>query len=324
MSDPDTNGDAPDEWDADADAADIDDWDPEDPDAHWPETDTDPEPERPTKAESTIGRWTGKAIATIPKPLLGVRETLFKRMALKAINNYYKTVSGSDAIAINAKAGQRLDLEPVAYRAPDECEDDEKPGWYAQNRDKSWDPAADGGSVNFLGGKTPTILLEDDDHVEAGTLAPRIGQAIELDNYWPLFTDANINAVLDASPGANGARADGGMGVELELDSPGKWAGDNVIDLSSADGHDGMRISTKKAKEWRPERADSEAMKRAEDRGRLMEALGGEDTDVVRLFLYAALLVIGVLAVVLLGPELVGGGGGGGINPLTVMPSAPL
>jgi hypothetical protein len=81
-----------------------------------------------------------------------------------------------------------------------------------------------------------------------------------------------------------------------------------------------MRISTKKAKEWRPERADSEAMKRAEDRGRLMEALGGDETDVVRLFLYAALLVIGVLAVVLLGPELVGGGGGGGINPLTIMP----
>jgi len=280
----------------------------------------DDTPERPTKEESTLGRWAGKAIATVPKPMVGIRETLFKRMALKALNNYYKTVSGSDAIAINAKAGQRLDLEPVAYRAPDECGEDEKPGWYAQNRDKSWDPAADGGSVNFLGGKTPTILLEDDDHVEAGTLAPRIGQAIEMDNYWPLFTDANINAVLDASPGANGARADGGLGVELELDSPGKWAGDNVVDLSSGQGHDGMRISTKKAKEWRPERADSEAMKRAEDRGRLMEALGGDDVDITKLFIYAALFSLAVSAVVLLGPKLVGSasGSGGGINPLVI------
>jgi len=279
------------------------------------ETNTDYE--RPETEESTIGRWAGKAIATVPKPLLGIRATLFKRMATKSLNNYYKTISGADAIAINAKAGQRLDLEPVAYRAPDECGDDEMPGWYAKDRDKVWSPASEGNSVNFLGGKTPTVILEDDDHVEAGFLAPRIGEAIELDNYWPVFTNANINAVLDAGPAQNGARADGG--VSLELDSPGKWAGDNVIDLDSGDGYGGMRISTAKAREWRAEHTDSEAMKRAEDRGRLMEALGGDETDVVRLFLYAALLVIGVLAVVLLGPELVGGGGGGGgINPLTI------
>ena len=277
-----------------------------------------PDVDRPETEESMIGRWTGKAIATIPKPMLGVRETLFKRLAVKSINNYYKTISGADAIAINAKAGQRLDLEPVAYRPPDQCEEDESPGWYAKDRDKTWHPATDGNSVNFLGGKTPTVILEDDDHVEAGFLAPRIGQAIELDNWWPVFTDANINAVIDAGPAATGARSDGGMNVELELDSPGEWAGENVIDLDSGP-HDGMRITTAKAKEWRAEQADSEAMKRAEDRGRLMEALSGDDSDAAKIFLYAVLLVLGVLGIVFVLPKLLsGGGGGGGINPLII------
>ena len=298
-----------------------------DAESNFTETDSDDpavkntaKPERPTKEESTIGRWLGKGIATIPKPLLGIRATLFKRMATKSLNNYYKTISGADAIAINAKAGQRLDLEPVAYRAPDECGDDEAPGWYAKDRDKTWHPASEGNSVNFLAGKTPTVILEDDDHVEAGFLAPRIGQAIELDNWWPIFTNPDINAVIDAQPGANGARADGGMGVNLELDSPGEWAGENLIDLDSGPGHSGMRITTAKAKEWRAEQADSEAMKRAEDRGRLQEALGGDSTDAARIFLYAALLVIGVLGIIEVLPVLLGGGGGGGggVNPLMI------
>lgn len=288
--------------------------------------DGDDEPrERPTKDESTIGRWLGKTIATIPKPLLGIRGTLYKRMFTKSLNNYYKAIGGADAIAINAKAGQRLDLEPVAYRPPDACEDDESPGWYAKDRDKVWSPASEGNSVNFLGGKTPTVLLEDDDHVEAGFLAPRIGQAIELDNYRPVFTNTQLTAVAPVvgDLNQNGALADGGEirpeDIGLEPNNPGQWAGDNIIDLNSADGYGGMRISTAKAREWRAEHADSEAMQRAEDRGRLMEALGGDDTNVTKLFLYAALFSLAVIGLVVLGPKLMSsGGGGGGINPLVI------
>ena len=283
-----------------------------------PATDADGDPDRPTKEESTLGRWVGKTLATVPKPLLGFRGTLFKRMASKSLHNYYKTISGADAIAINAKPGQRLDLEPVAYRAPDECGDDEIPGWYAKDRDKTWHPASEGNQVNFLDGKTPTVILEDDDHVEAGFLAPRIGKAIELDNYWPLFVDADINAVLDATPGANGARADGGMGIDLELDSPGQWAGDQLIDLSSGPEYEGMRISAERAKEWRPEKSDSEAMQRAQDRGEMLGMMNGDDFDT---FKFVALWIgslLAALALILLGPKLLSTGGGGGINPLMI------
>ncbi|MFP4218497.1 MAG: hypothetical protein ACLFR6_06630, partial [Salinarchaeum sp.] len=238
--------------------------------------------------------------------------------AIKGIENYYKT-TGGDAIAINGQAGQQIDLEPVLYRSPEEVDEGEKPGWKVKGRDKVWNPGKEGNSVNYLG-RTPTVLLEDDEHVEAGWLAPRIGQAIELDNYWPLFTNANINAVIDYGPNqaTNGAVADGGTPIELELDSPGKWAQDNIIDLNSGDGYDGMRISTAKAREWQAEHIDSEHMQFQEDRGYLQGlANGDEGPGIVKLLMLCAAIILGTLAIVLLGPELVSGGdGGAGLNPL--------
>ena len=185
--------------------------------------------------------------------------------------------------------------------------------------------------MNYLG-KTPVVALEDDAHVEAGWLAPRIGHAIELDNYRPIFTNTQLTAVAPLAPDpqtGNGTLADGGAihpsEVGLEPNSPGQWGGDNLIDLDSGEGYDGMRISMQKAREWQAETADSEQMQMQEDRGYLRGLAEGDETDVVRIFLYAALLVIGVLAVVLLGPELVGGSdGGGGMNPLMIDMAATL
>ncbi len=277
-----------------------------------------PDRQRPETEESRIGRWTAKMIATIPKPMLGIRGTLYKRLAIKSIRNYYKTVSGADAIAINAKAGQRLDLEPVAYRPPDACEDDESPGWYAKDRDKVWSPSTEGNSVNFLGGKTPTVILEDDDHVEAGFLAPRIGEAIELDQYSPLFVGNDFQVNVDYGSGGN-AYADGGNPnrVQFDLETLGQWAGDNVIDLSSGSGHDGMRISTAKAREWRAEKSDSEHMQMQEDRGYLRGLANGDSgPGVLKLLLICGAIILGTLAIVLLGPKLIGGSGGSVSGPL--------
>lgn len=281
--------------------------------------DTDTDRERPTKEESTLGRLGAKIITSIPKPLLGVRGTLFKRMALASIRNYYKT-SGADAIAINAKPGQQVALEPVAYRSPEELDEGEQPGWRVKGRDKTWNPGAEGNSVNYLG-RTPTVLLEDDDHVEAGWLAPRIGTAIETDQYWPLFTDAQFDVTIDY--GNRGAAvADGGQpgNVNFSTKDPGEFTGDCIVDLDSGPGYDGMRISTKKAREWRAEHTDSEQMQQQEDRGYLMGlAKGDEGPGLVKLLLICAGIILGTLAIIFLGPQLLGGDGisaGGSINPL--------
>ncbi|CAI49742.1 uncharacterized protein NP_7026A (plasmid) [Natronomonas pharaonis DSM 2160] len=248
---------------------------------------------------------------------------LFKRMAVKSIENYHKK-AGGDAVGIVAKEGQQIDLIPVKYRTPEEVDEGEKAGWKAKGIDKVWNPGPEGYSVNYIG-RTPTVPLQRDDHVEAGWLKPRIGTAIELDNYWPLFVNPDITANIDygAAGGSQRARADGGINdpaVSFELDSPGEWAGDNIIDLDSGDGYDGMRISFNKAKEWRAETTTSESMQMQEDRGFLRGRLSGDEgPSLFKLLLLCAAIILGVLAIVLIGPQLVGGeDGGSSMNPLLV------
>ncbi len=53
-----------------------------------------------------------------------------------------------------------------------------------------------------------------------------------------------------------------------------------------------------------------------EERGYLAGLANNDNKDAAKLFLYAALFSIAVIAVVLLGPKLIGGDGGGSINPL--------
>ena len=296
-----------------------------------------PTPERPTKEQSTIGHIAGSVLANIPKPLLGIRGTMYKRMFKKSLENYHKA-AGGDAIGINAHDNQNIKLEPVLYRSPEECDEGEQPGWKVKGRDKVWKPTEEG-SVDYLG-RTPVVNLEDDAHVESGWLAPRIGHAIEHEQYQPVFTNPTFKSVFEVGGGQQAspnALADGGQEVGpqqdldrwaqenlggLELDRPGMFSGETWIDLDSGDGYDGMRISASKASEWQAEHAASEQMQMQEDRGYLRGVAQGDDgPSTFKLLALCAAIILGVLAIVFVVPELLGGGGGGGgINPLTLTP----
>jgi hypothetical protein len=123
----------------------------------------------------------------------------FKKLTYWGLKNYYKRSDG-DAIGLIAQGGQQLKYHPIVYVGEDECEEGEKPGWHAVGSDKSWEAASEGRVVDHLG-RTPIVLLERDSHIEAGWLKPRIGEAIELDRYDPVFSNAQIDAVFDVDPG---------------------------------------------------------------------------------------------------------------------------
>jgi len=275
-------------------------------------------------AGDRIADGLGKAIATMPK-LIPKQSRLFRKMALSSLRNYHKR-SGGDALAIEAQPGQQIDVVPVKYKPPESTDEEERGGWHIKGRDKTYDPGPDGQNVSFIDGKIPTVLLHSDASTETGWLAPRIGQAIELDNYSPVFVGPTLAKQQPKAQqmAANGAPADGGQSGPVQTPSvdgfdmldPGQFSGDNIVDLSSGDGHDGMRISLKKAKEWFAEEADSEKMQMQEERGYLAGLANNDNKDAAKLFLYAALFSIAVIAVVLLGPKLIGGDGGGSINPL--------
>ena len=272
-------------------------------------------------ARETVENVTAKTISLIPK-LIPRQSRLFRKLALNSIKQYYKR-SGGDALAIDAKAGQQLDLTPVQYRAAGECDEGEKPGWVAKDGNKTWNAASEGRVVDYLN-NTPIVALDRDAHVECGWLRPRIAEAIELDNYDGLYTNPQLQLVADATQSNGQAVADGGT-PELELGSPGQWAGDAVVDLGSGDGYDGMRVSFRKATEWMAEQTTTQEMQMQEDRGYIRGLAGGDRPSLTKLLLICAAIILGSFLIAFVGPEIAGGGGGGGgINPLMIDTLATL
>jgi len=278
-----------------------------------------------------LARVTAGTVAFGTRLIPKLRERLYRRLTTKSLKGYYKTAPG-DAIGLIAEPGQKLDLRPVGYRAPKDCEEHQKPGWVERGGDKVWNAGTEGRVVDYLG-DTPIVALERDSHVEAGWLKPRIAQAIEFDNYDGLYTNPEINADVVAdlsvdSATGGGAVADGGTQpgvVDVGLQDLGQYQGAQILDLDSGDGYDGMRIDFGKASDWAFETTASEELEKAQERGRLKGMLGTDQTDLAKVYFWAAIFALLVIATVTIGPSLVGGGGGGGgINPLTVMPAFGL
>ena len=285
-----------------------------------PDADTTPDPD--TSGGERAAGIAAKAI-TVGAKAIPKQSTLFRKLALNSIKQYHKRAGGY-ALAIDARAGQQLDLTPVRYRSAGECEEGEKPGWVAKDGTKTWHAASEGRVVDYLN-NTPIVALDRDSHVECGWLRPRIAEAIELDNYDGVYTNPQLTAVAPVvnDPTTNGAVADGGQiapeDIGLEPTNPGQWAGDALVDLDSGDGYDGMRVSFRKATEWMSEQTTTQEMQMQEDRGYIRGLAGGDTPSITKLLLICAAIILGGFAIAFIGPELVGGGGGGGgINPLMI------
>lgn len=283
----------------------------------------DPDADNDTDEPNAVQETTAKALTaalTTPLKFIPKRTTITKKVLDASLKQYHK-LGGGHALGLIAEPGQRLDLRPVKYRPPKECDEGERPGWVEKGGDKVWHAGAEGRVVDRLG-KTPIVPLERDGHVEAGWLKPRIGQAIEFDNYDGLYTNPQIKADVLADLNADTATAlpDGGQQIaDVTMEDLGNYAGAEILDLDSGDGYDGMRVDFRKASAWAFETTSTEEMQMQEERGILLGQLRDNGPDPVKLFIYAAAFALGVIAVVLLGPKLLGSGGGGGGSLPTLM-----
>jgi len=292
------------------------------PDAE-PDGDSDGRDFQPARDRVAGGLATA---VTAPFKIVPKRGTIYRKLFGASLKQYHK-VGGGDALGLIAEPGQRLDLRPIKYRAPKECDEGERPGWVEKGGDKVWHAGSEGRVVDYIG-NVPIVALERDGHVEAGWLKPRIGQAIELDNYQGVFTNTEITAdvvadlSVDNAADTNGALTDGGGSVvDVGLSDIGNYAGAEVVDLDSGDAYDGMRVDFRKASEWAFEQTTTEAMQMQEDRGYLRGQLSAEDgPSAVKLLLICAGIILGALGIIEVLPVLLsgGGGGGGGINPLMI------
>jgi hypothetical protein len=292
------------------------------PDAE-PDGDSDGRDFQPARDRVAGGLAT---VVTAPFKIVPKRGTIYRKLFGASLKQYHK-VGGGDALGLIAEPGQSLDLRPIKYRAPKECEEGERPGWVEKGGDKVWHAGSEGRVVDYIG-NVPIVALERDGHVEAGWLKPRIGQAIELDNYQGVFTNPEITAdvvadlSVDSAADTNGALTDGGGSVvDVGLSDIGNYAGAEVVDLDSGDAYDGMRVDFRKASEWAFEQTTTEAMQMQEDRGYLRGQLSAEDgPSATKLLLICAAIILGALGIIEVLPVLLSGGGGGGgsINPLMI------
>ena len=308
-------------------------------------SDDDTETGIDTERAKAAGKEAGKAASYAAKAGVGIANTmlraaklipyqsrLYRRLAIKGLKGYYKRSDG-DAIAIEKRPNGELDFVPVTYLASEVTDEGQRPGWQLHGRDRSYDAASMGDSVAYLK-DTPIVPLHSDATVETTWMAPRIAEAIEMDHYWPIFTNPQIQAVFDvpqptaAQNGDHGALADGGQldpadqFLGFNINDPGHYAGDSVVDLNSGEGHDGMRISFSKAQDILDERTTSERMDMQEQRGRIMSQLqGGKEAYAMKMLLIAAAAIVLSIAAVTILPEMLSsGGGGGGFNPLLALP----
>jgi hypothetical protein len=276
---------------------------------------------RDTVAAGTVRFLTGFG-SVVP-----FRTRLMRKLLYRSMWKYHK-FSGGDALGLRARPNGQIEPTPVkwqsALRPVDEVDDGSPslPGWKVKGEERAFGAGPEGRNVEWLG-RTPVILLDDDNPERWETLDARIADALEdPDRVDAVFEDATIEVtgIIDQRPraadpdGGGAAVADGGSAqVEdhysiLFGDIARGRLKDKAIDVSSPDALDGMRVSWRKVCEMRHESTTTEEMHNQEVRGFLAGKAGGNHEELVkRLALYFILGVLGLLAIIFLGPPLVSG-----------------
>lgn len=277
----------------------------------------------------STGSTLGNGLATFFGQLLSpvpFSSKIWGGMANRGLYNYYRT-SGADAIGLEAGPNGRIKLTPIRWKGPEQCSEEERPGWHAKGSGNSWKPTTLG-QQTFRVGKTPVVPLDTESWRATNILEARVAEAVDQGETRPLYRvdEAELEATIDTTPatgGAGAAVADGGQGMQIAgrqfnpRHSP--IFEDMIVDLGSED-YDGQAVSWRKTSELLHETTTQEEMANQHKRGELM---GRSRDDMLgfakRIFLYAALVALGGL----IGPEIVsavlgGGGGGGGIVPISM------
>jgi len=273
--------------------------------------------------KNTLGLiWAISKIA----PVIG--ERFWAKLAKRTLYLYHKR-AGGDAIGIEQLTQEKAEFTPVKYKPAEKTDKDERPGWSAKGRDKTWKPTSFGRSTMRIG-KAPIVPLDNDNWRSTSFAEARVAEAIDQGDMRPLYRvdEADLEATIEMGSGSNGAakaRADGGATITDRSFNPRTTPifEDMIIDLGS-DDYDGQALSFWKSKELMYEQTTTDEMKRQEQRG----FLAGKSQHDLKSLVLKIMIIGGLIALGgLIGPELVaallgggggGSGGGGGMLPFMI------
>lgn len=262
-----------------------------------------------TFSSALVNLWITTVISF--SKILPMTERFFRGMLNAGYRGLYGTTD-CDAIG-HIKVGNELKFVPVTYDYDEGC--------YENRHGDYWNVASEGDYEYRVAGRVPAVWASASSNELGSHVQAEVAEAVDQGHDRPLY-DADVNVVLDAqsATGAGQARADGGgYNYSLDIDNVTDTF-DQIVDLSEPDA-DARVVSMEKYYETYPSVVAPEEMKRQEERGKMAE----NDRDYAKLAMKMMLIALAIIAVVVLGPQLVagifgnGGGGGGGGSVMPIM-----
>lgn len=232
---------------------------------------------------------------------------------IKAGYRGIKSKGGADYVGHVIEQG-RLYHRPVTYKTETEGPTDDPR--FVDNHGNEWKAPDESTTTNMVG-KVPTMWASAKSNQAGNHVQAEVAEVLDVGGGAPLTQDATVNKItVDAQSMDQGAVADGGYQTQQEhvsVQDPGALS-DYLVDLNQGlEDAAGRVVSMEKYYETYPSQVDPEEMEQQHLMGRLAEKDPGADRAFI---IKIMLIVLGIIALVMLGPGLVdalfGGGGGGG------------
>lgn len=232
--------------------------------------------------------------------------------------------SGADIVGFRPAANGTIVPEPMKVVHEEGPTDAAK--YKAKTDGQKFDVGPSGIGGEYIG-KTPVGFFVEDPPRQTSLLEGRIRDAVDLGNTREVYWNPDIN-LIDFIVEDQQALADGGVAADANIVgqrqvevTKDELPVDFLIDLSSDSGN-GAQVSWFRSNDILTERATTEEMQMQEERG-LIAGKSGE--DVKKVMKWALLAIVAVVAILVLGPQVVnyifgggGGGGGGGFIPIVM------
>jgi hypothetical protein len=258
-------------------------------------------------------------------------ELLWRKVARLGLWRYQQA-SGANAVGIETIENQAR-LRPLV-KAQADLEEGRAAGWRVKGDDGQPYLDPEGGRTKRLGGAD--ILWLDPDHpVPPASWQSRYSVALMLDQKWRVFKNATVEVkqVFDLPEGGGGdweAVADGGHVDPAALDQEDVAAREEIsirdpgsfdralVDLSAPEGYAGYILDPERAATVQVEEVSTDDLQLAETRGLLAGMLEDDASGLLfKLFVAAALFVLGGWLAPSVMSSVAGSGGGSGLSAVS-------
>jgi len=271
----------------------------------------------PPSVTARILQEGSKMSAEIVDAVLPFSDRLYRNLATWSLERMAFS-AGTDTVGVEIHDDGSLDFVPVKHSHAEVNADEgevTQSGWQVKDCDRAYAETSNGTETQRLG-KAQAVLLDGGGTRRVAPTEARVRNAL-VDGRWQhVFRVEEPGAVemplvVDGEGVGDGSQAvaDGGATVAAPHVKEAVLE-DTLVDITPEDGYDGEVLSLSKVRDTYREVGDVERLDEQERLGYEAGRLAGRDDDTISKVIKILLAVAAILAVVIIGPDLLGQGGG--------------